>query len=55
MRITRYVNGKRVTKPFNSDTVIENSEISQAINRVNRRLLGTDEINRLNSHGAENE
>lgn len=55
MRIIRYVNGKRVVKAFDSDTVIENGKILQAINQVNRRLLGTEEKSLPNRHGAENE
>lgn len=52
MKITRYVNGQKRTKPFDEETVIENEEISSVISRVNRR------ISRLQAelkNGAENE
>ena len=52
MKITRYVNGQKRTKPFDGETVIENEDISSIITRVNRRISGLKvEIN----NGAENE
>lgn len=52
MKITRYVNGQKRTKPFDEEMVIENEEISSVISRVNRRVSGLKaEIN----NGAENE
>ena len=52
MKITRYVNGQKRTKPFDANTIIENEEISNVISRVNRRISGLKaEIN----NGAENE
>lgn len=55
MKITRYVNGKKTTEPFDSSTVIEKDEISSAISRVNRRLSGLQTERNLNISGAENE
>ncbi len=51
MKITRYVNGQKRTKPFDVDMIIENEEISNVISRVNHRLGVKSEIN----NGAENE
>ncbi len=52
MKITRYVNGQKRTKPFNTDIVIENEEISSVISRVNRRISG---LKAEVDNGAENE
>jgi hypothetical protein len=38
MRITRFVNGIKVNKPFSTETVIKSDVISSTIDRVNRRL-----------------
>ena len=52
MKITRYVNGQKRTKPFDTNMIIENEEISSVISRVNRRISNYEaEIN----NGAENE
>ncbi len=55
MRITRYINGKRVSKPFDSSIVIDKNEILQAINSANRRLRSIDNRNIYADFGAENE
>jgi len=55
MKITRYVNGKRTTKPFDDSTVIEKAEISSVISRVNHRLSGLQTETNSNISGAEDE
>ena len=51
MKITRFVNGQKVTKPLNSETVIKNEVISQTINKVNERIKGNANQN-INNNGA---
>ncbi|MBR5614450.1 MAG: hypothetical protein IKW64_04015 [Clostridia bacterium] len=55
MRIIRYINGKRVSKPFDNSIIVDKNEISQAINSANRRLRGTDNRNIHANFGLENE
>ncbi len=38
MKITRFVNGQKISKPLGTDTVIKNEIISTIIENVNRRL-----------------
>ncbi len=52
MEIIRYVNGQKRTKPFDTNTIIENEEISRVISRVNLRISG---LNENINNGAENE
>lgn len=52
MKITRYVNGQKRIKPFDTSTVIENEEISSVISRVNHRVSG---LKAETNNGAENE
>lgn len=38
MKVTRFVNGKKITEPFDEKTVIKHDVISDTIERVNHRL-----------------
>lgn len=38
MRITRYINGKKLTNPYESKYTIENEMVTSTIEKVNRRL-----------------
>ncbi len=38
MRITRYINGKKVKSPYESRPLIENDIVTATIEKVNRRL-----------------
>ena len=42
MRITRYINGKKLTKPYESRLLIENDIVASTIEKVNRRLNNID-------------
>lgn len=47
MKITRFVNGQKISKPLGTDTVIKNEIISATIDAVNRRLkAGTNPDNK---------
>jgi len=56
MKITRYVNGKRIERPLDSGTVIKNDEMAQAIYMANHRLNGVvnQRVNKIIKE-AENE
>lgn len=45
MKITRFVNGEKIKKPFGADTIIKNEIISATIDAVNRRLKETANSN----------
>ncbi len=38
MKVTRFVNGSKITKPIDSETIIKSDVISNTINHVNLRL-----------------
>ena len=38
MRITRYINGKKIANPYESRHLIENDIVAETIEKVNRRL-----------------
>jgi len=38
MRVTRYVNGKKINKALSGDIVIQNDLISGTIEKINRRI-----------------
>lgn len=52
MQIKRYVNGKPFKKPFDETMVIENHQISQTINNVNKRLNMVNTKNKSAESGA---
>lgn len=55
MKITRFVNGIRVNKPFNSDIVINNDVVSSTIDKVNRRLRENSKIDDVVTEQNRNE
>ncbi|MBQ9757308.1 MAG: hypothetical protein IJW15_02680 [Clostridia bacterium] len=51
MKITRYVNGKRVDGDFGQKLLVENQAITNAITDVNRRLSQKSEKNSAPNNG----
>lgn len=44
MRVTRYVNGKRINKALSGDIVIQNDLISGTIEKINRRIQTKNDV-----------
>ena len=51
MKITRYVNGKRVDGDFGQKITVENREITNAITDVNRRINKESGKNSVKDNG----
>lgn len=41
MKITRFVNGQKITKPLSAETIIKNEIVAHTIEKVNKRLKNT--------------
>ena len=41
MRVTRYINGKKIVNSFENKPLIENNIVASTIEKVNRRLNST--------------
>ena len=44
MKITRFINGKKVEKGFTEEIVIQNELISGTIEKINRRIHTNDDV-----------
>ena len=44
MKITRYVNGKKVNKALSGENVIQNDLISGTIEKINQRVVQKDSV-----------
>ncbi len=44
MKITRYVNGKKVNKALSGEIVIQNDLISGTIEKINRRIQTKNDV-----------
>ena len=44
MKITRYVNGKKVNKALSGEIVIQNDLISGTIEKINQRVVQKDSV-----------